>query len=118
MNNLFSIALFTTVASALDYPGNNCCQLFGRENYAGASVKLCIGGDVGPEGQWFNLEEEGFDDSMYSYWCGSKITYEFGWDYPGDYHGQDYGFSGAGNTKNPSIWLEPDWIFGGISKIN
>ena len=54
---------------------------------------------------------------MYSYWCGSKITYEFGWDYPGDYHGQDYGFSGAGNTKNPSIWLEPDWIFGGISSV-
>ena len=46
---------------------------------------VCISEDTPPEGQWFDFYELGYNDFAYSYWCGSHVYGEFGWDFPGDY---------------------------------
>ena len=113
----FVAAALAAVASALDYPGDYCCSLYSSWNYGGSSASVCINADTGSGGKWFNLSDVGFDNILYSYWCGSKVLYEFGWGYQGEYRGQDYGFSGAGSARNPDIWLEPDMWGNGISSV-
>ena len=87
MKQFIAVAL-AAVATAIDYPGDYCCTLYG-DWYLGTSLgskTICISGpETGDAGQWFDLATEGFDNLMYSYWCGSYVYAEFGWGYEGDY---------------------------------
>ena len=85
---LFIAAALVAIASAqIDYPGDYCCELFDDWEYEGTSKLLCIDNDTGPEGKWFNLYHEDFNNITKSFWCGSKVIHEFGINYPNEYHG-------------------------------
>ena len=79
MKEFIAAVALASVASAIDYPGDNCCTLYGDWHLkTGDGTKtLCIDEQTPVEGKWFNLKTEGFDDKMYSYWCGAKIYAEF-----------------------------------------
>ena len=79
MKEFIAAVALAAVASAIDYPGNHCCTLYGDWEFkTGYGTKtLCISEETDAAGEWFNLKTEGFDDKMYSYWCGAKIYAEF-----------------------------------------
>ena len=80
MKQFIAVAL-AAVASAIDYPGDYCCALFGNWYLATdyGYTTLCIDESTGPEGRFFRLADYSFDYKMYSYWCGSNIYAEFNW---------------------------------------
>ena len=81
MKEFIAAVALAAVASAIDYPGDHCCTLYGdeyRKTGEGTKTKtLCISEETDAAGEWFNLKTEEFDDKMYSYWCGAKIYAEF-----------------------------------------
>ena len=46
---------------------------------------ICISESTDAAGEWFDLAALGFDNKMYSYWCGSHVFAEFGFNPPGGY---------------------------------
>jgi hypothetical protein len=80
---------------------DNCCYLWGHENYGGNAYKACLEEDDYGFKR-FDLAEEKIDNWKDSWECGKHVRAQF-CNHKTDYCGKDSGEGGAGPARNPKV---------------
>ena len=73
------IASAIAVASAAEYPGDDCCTLYAEDDFGGAFETFYFDEAWGTidGNQNFLMSQYDFEDEMRSWWCGKNLSYDF-----------------------------------------